>query len=217
MCSKFALFACLLLLGSCSSPPKPLTVDESRKRPANSAAAVDLQVCKSDLQNTRILATESGRVAETVAATSQWVAARQQVVASQVRPSQAWQANSVFSLRFDFGSSRVVVPADIAAALIDSARAAPLILLRGRTDGSNDSLAESRIARERANAVREYLVSAGVDPARIRATYQPTGDFAVDNASPTGRGMNRRVEVEIYRALPVAVTASTVATSSSLP
>ena len=110
-----------------------------------------------------------------------------------------------------------MVPADIAAALIDSARAAPLILLRGRTDGSNDSLAESRIARERANAVREYLVSAGVDPARIRATYQPTGDYAVDNASPTGRGMNRRVEVEIYRALPVAVTASTVASSSSLP
>ena len=51
----------LLVLSSCSSPPKPPTVDESSKRPANSAMAVELQVCKNDLQNTRILATEIGR------------------------------------------------------------------------------------------------------------------------------------------------------------
>ena len=56
----------LLLLSSCGSPPKPPTVDESLKRPANSQMAVELQVCKNDLQNTRIMATESGRLAETL-------------------------------------------------------------------------------------------------------------------------------------------------------
>ena len=55
----------LLLLASCSSPPKPPNVDESQKRPMNSQMAVELQVCKNDLQNTRLLATESGRLAET--------------------------------------------------------------------------------------------------------------------------------------------------------
>ena len=59
----------LLVLASCSSPPKPPTVDESQKRPVNSQMAVELQVCKNDLQNTRLLATESGRMAETTAAT----------------------------------------------------------------------------------------------------------------------------------------------------
>ncbi|MDE2296800.1 MAG: OmpA family protein, partial [Burkholderiales bacterium] len=59
----------LLVLASCSSPPKPPTVDESQKRPVNSQTAVELQVCKNDLQNTRLLATESGRLAETTAAT----------------------------------------------------------------------------------------------------------------------------------------------------
>ena len=68
--------------------------------------------------------------------------------------------------------------------------------------------AESRIARDRANAVRDYLVGAGVDPARIRATYQPAGDHAADNSSPSGKGMNRRVEIEVYRALPVAMSSS---------
>jgi outer membrane protein OmpA-like peptidoglycan-associated protein len=197
----------LLLLSSCSSPPKPPTVDESSKRPANSAMAVDLQVCKGDLQNTRILATESGRLAESNAATLERLAARQQALAA----IQAPPANSVFTVRFDFGSTRVVVPADAASALIEDARSAPLVLLRGRTDGASDAPAESRIARERANAVRDYLVGAGVDPARIRATYQPAGDHAADNTSPSGKGMNRRVEIEVYRAPPVAMTSSAAA------
>lgn len=208
MRSALPLIPMLLVLGSCGSPPKPPTVDKSLKRPVNSAMAVELQVCKSDLQNTRIAATESGRLAETAAATLERVSARQQVI---VAMASAPQANSVFTIRFDFGSTRVVVPADSAAALIDNARAAPLVLLRGRTDGAIDSAAESRIARERAAAVRDYLVGAGVDPARIRATYQPVGDFAADNSSPSGQGMNRRVEIEVYRSLPVAMSTAPAA------
>ena len=202
----------LLLLASCSSPPKPPTVDESQKRPVNSQMAVELQVCRNDLQNTRLLATESGRLAETTAATLANLAARQQILAAMQGPAgpQA-HANSVFTVRFEFGSTRVVIPADIAAALIDDAKTAPLVLLRGRTDGTSDALAESRIARDRAAAVRDYLVAAGVDSARIRATYQPAGDHVADNSSAAGRGLNRRVEIELYRAPPVALTATAVA------
>jgi outer membrane protein OmpA-like peptidoglycan-associated protein len=85
------------------------------------------------------------------------------------------------------------------------------VLLRGRTDGAIDTLAEGRIARDRAAAVRDYLVAAGVDPARIRATYQPVGDHVADNDSASGRDLNRRVEIELYRALPVAQVASSIA------
>ncbi|GAB3759229.1 hypothetical protein GCM10028796_06100 [Ramlibacter monticola] len=205
------LVSWLLLLASCSSPPKPPTVDESHKRPVNSRMAVELQVCKHDLQNTRLLATESGRLAETTAATLANTAARQQMLAGiQGPPGQRVPANTVFTVRFDFGSTRVVIPADVAAALIEDARASPLILLRGRTDGTSDAPAESRIARNRATAVRNYLVAAGVDPARIRATYQPAGDHVADNASAGGRDLNRRVEIELYRALPIAVSATAI-------
>lgn len=194
----------LLLLASCSSPPKPPTVDESQKRPVNSQMAVELQVCKSDLQNTRLLATESGRLAETTAATLANMAARQQTLAATQRPTvQQPHANSVFTVHFEFGSTRVVIPTDIVAALVEEAKAAPLVLLRGRTDGASDTLVESRIARDRAAAVRDYLAAAGVDPARIRATYQPVGDHVADNGSVGGRNLNRRVEIELYRALPV--------------
>ncbi|HWH75592.1 MAG TPA: OmpA family protein [Methylibium sp.] len=196
----------LLILAACSSPPKPPTVDESRKRPVNSQMAVELQVCRNDLQNTRILATESGRLADTTAATLAHMAARQQVLAAMAEPAApSARANSIHTVHFGFGSTRVVVPQDMAAALIADAKAAPLVLLRGRTDGSSDAAAESRIARDRAAAVRDYLVAAGVDAARIRATYQPAGDHAADNTAAAGRALNRRVEIEVYRATPVSV------------
>jgi len=197
----------LLLLASCSSPPKPPAVDESQKRPVNTQMAVELQVCKADLQNTRLLAAESGRLAESTTATLANLAARQQIIAAMQAPAdKPPQANSIFTVRFDFGSTHVAVPADIAVPLIADAKAAPLVLLRGRTDGSNDALAESRIARERAAAVRDYLVASGVDPARIRATYQPVGDHVADNSSNSGRSLNRRVEIELYRVLPIGMT-----------
>jgi outer membrane protein OmpA-like peptidoglycan-associated protein len=202
------LIAWLLLLSSCSSPPKPPTVDESAKRPVNSVMAVELQVCRNDLHNTRIVATESSRIAESTAATLERLAARQQALASL----QAPKPNRVFTVHFKFGSTRVDLPSDTASALLADARAAPLVLLRGRTDGSTDAPAESRLARDRAHAVRDYLVGAGVDPARIRATYQPAGDHAADNSSASGKAMNRRVEIEVYRALPVAVSSSAAAT-----
>ena len=94
------------------------------------------------------------------------------LAAMQAPAAQQVKANSVFTVRFDFGSTRVTIPPEVTAALVEDAKASPLVLLRGRTDGTTDAPAESRIARDRAAAVRDYLVAVGVDPARIRATYQ---------------------------------------------
>ncbi|WP_066262850.1 OmpA family protein [Hydrogenophaga flava] len=204
--ARIALIASLsFLLSACSSPPKPPTVDESQKRPANAQTAVELQVCKNDLQNTRILANESSRLAETTAATLAHMAARQQLLASMQEKAMA---NRVHTVHFAFNSSRVSIPTTEAAALVDESKAAPLVLLRGRTDGLSDSSAESRIAQARANAVRDYLIAAGVDPTRIRATHQPSGDHMADNRNRQGRHLNRRVEIEVYRALPTSTQPS---------
>jgi outer membrane protein OmpA-like peptidoglycan-associated protein len=220
------VLALLPVLVSCASPPKPPTVDESKKRPANSAMAVELQVCTSELHNTRIIAAESDRAARTAEATLEReavrhkhiaaVAAAQAASANEASPAQAPAqtpakapapppANGVFVVHFEFGSTQLSLPAALAAALIEEARDAPLIMVRGRTDGPTDNAAESRIASGRAAAVRDYLVAAGIEPDRIRATYQPAGDPLADNTTAAGRSLNRRVEIEVYRALPVAM------------
>jgi len=202
---RIALPASLIaLLSACSSPPKPPTVDETQKRPANAQLVVELQVCKNDLQNTRILAHESNRLAETTAATLAHMAARQQLLASM---QEKTMANRVHTVHFAFNSTHVSIPTTEATALVDESRAAPLVVLRGRTDGYSDSSGESRIAQARANAVRDYLIASGVDPTRIRATHQPSGDHVADNRNPQGRHLNRRVEIEVYRALPMSTQA----------
>ena len=107
-------------------------------------------------------------------------------------------------VHFGFNSTRVSIPSEEATALVEEAKAAPLVVLRGRTDGTSDSSAESRIAQARAHAVRDYLVASGVDPSRIRATHQPSGNHLADNRNARGRNLNRRVEIEIYRVLPLS-------------
>jgi len=222
MCSAppriLPLLPWLLVLTSCSTPPRPPQVDESTRRPANTAMAVELQVCKSDLQNTRLQAAESGRIAATASVTLAQLTAR--LASSQPAPAATTvgdTANRIFTIRFDFGSARVVVPTDTERPLIDAARTAPLVLLRGRTDGSTEAPGEARIARERTDAVQRYLVTAGVDPAHIRATYQPIGDHVADNSTPTGRAANRRVEIELYRVAPVAMVTRTVTPGNRAP
>ncbi|MFM2056474.1 MAG: hypothetical protein RLY71_859 [Pseudomonadota bacterium] len=217
------------LLGSCGSPPKPPTVDESRKRPANTAAAVNLQRCESELHNTLIVANEVRREAAAASAVAARLVAQQALVARiasasaepgatsavaaasapLASPSQAPPAaiapaprNIVYAIFFGYASTEVQLPEGVGERLIADARQAPLVILRGRTDGISESPGETRVARGRVSAVRAYLLQAGVDDWRIRSTWQPVGDFIADNASPEGRARNRRVEIEIYREAP---------------
>lgn len=213
----------LLLLASCSSPPKLPTADESRKRPANTSMAIELQTCSSELQNTRLRALDAERMAERAAIEQQRMAVLKELVAKLEPPQQAFamatgqaflRPNAIATVHFEYGSTRVDIPPAAAGPLISEAKAAPLVLLRGRTDGTGETRAEAHIARSRAAAVAAYLIEAGVPPNRIRATYQPTGDHAAENHSPQGRAQNRRVEIEIYRTVPVPLN-NTEATSPS--
>ena len=192
----------LLALVSCSSPPpKPPAVDPSSRRPANTAVALEAQTCRSDLQNARILATESARAAQASSETATRLA--QQVRAQPVPMTcTAPTRNKVYSILFGFGSANLPLASTELSAAIEEARLAPLIVLSGRTDGTTETPGEARIARQRAAAVQALLVAAGVEPARIRTTWQPVGDYAADNTSPAGRALNRRVEIEIYQAAP---------------
>jgi outer membrane protein OmpA-like peptidoglycan-associated protein len=197
----------LLLVSSCSSPPKPPTVDESRRRPANTTMAVELQSCRNDLENTRILAMESVRNAEASSHAVARMVQQQQLLVRGMEANAAAQRNLLVPVLFAFGSTQVTLPDADATRIVDEAREAPLVVLRGRTDGTAESPGESAVARQRAAAVEAWLVQSGVDRARIRTTWQPIGDHAADNGTAGGRTLNRRVEIEIYRAAPVMAAA----------
>lgn len=199
----------MLMLVSCASPPAPPSVDLSTRRPANPPLVAELQGCRNELHNTRILSNEADRLAASALQTLQrW--ARQQAAATTSPASAASTPtnapNSIYRVYFAYGRSNVNLPSDEAQVLLAEARKAPLIVIRGRTDGTADTAAEAHIARARALAARDFLVAAGIDGSRVRTTYQPSGDHVADNATRAGRDVNRRVEIELYRTLPVAAS-----------
>lgn len=196
----------LIAAAGCTTPEKPPTVDESTRRPVNGADAVALQRCRNELQNARLRAAEADRTSEDTAAALAGVAALQEALAARSPVRRPAAGNLVYTVRFDFGSAQLHLSDAQSKALVEDARAAPLVWLRGRTDGAAESVADSRLARDRAAAVRDHLVAAGLDPARLRLTYQGAGDHAAENDTRSGRALNRRVEVEVYRSAPEART-----------
>lgn len=186
------------LLCSCSSPPKPTEVDFSKRRPVNTTVRVALQACQSELQNTKLEAS----IARTTEVAGEPAPHHSAATAPVASPNQA---HRLYVILFSFGSSVPSLSAAASQQLAISASEAALVLVRGRTDGNTETQAESRIARSRAEAVRDLLVAAGVPSERIRMTYQPVGDFTADNTTPFGRARNRRVEIELYADSPDAV------------
>lgn len=72
-----------------------------------------------------------------------------------------------------------------------------LVEIQGHTDNVGNAEANQRLSQRRAQAVRDYLVTQGVDRKRLQATgYGATVPIS-DNATAQGRAENRRVQFEI--------------------
>ncbi len=67
----------------------------------------------------------------------------------------------------------------------------------GYTDSTGSAERNRALSQARAEAVRDYLVRQGIDPARLTARgYGPASPIA-DNATAAGRQRNRRVELHV--------------------
>ena len=67
----------------------------------------------------------------------------------------------------------------------------------GYTDGIGTDAYNDKLSLRRADAVRDYLVSKGVDPKLIDTEGRGKRDPVADNKTKDGRAKNRRVEVKI--------------------
>jgi len=69
------------------------------------------------------------------------------------------------------------------------------VLMAGYTD-AKESVAK-KLSRERATAVRDYLVRQGVAASRIHIEGFGASDPVASNATADGRAQNRRVEIRV--------------------
>jgi len=71
------------------------------------------------------------------------------------------------------------------------------IIVTGHTDNVGGQAANQRLSERRAEAVKSYLASRGVDASKIRTNGRGMASPVADNKTAQGRARNRRVEVEI--------------------
>lgn len=69
--------------------------------------------------------------------------------------------------------------------------------LNGYTDNTGNAEANIRLSKERAGAVKNYLVERGISSGRITAEGHGAENPVASNATAEGRAKNRRVEIQI--------------------
>ena len=71
------------------------------------------------------------------------------------------------------------------------------LVVEGHTDSTGAAEYNLELSKKRANAVANYLVAQNMDPVRVAVTGMGESRPVASNAEPSGRALNRRVELRI--------------------
>lgn len=82
---------------------------------------------------------------------------------------------------------------EVAATLVDYPETAVDVVGHASADGPDDY--NQRLSERRADSVKTYLVTQGVQPVRVRAYGMGETQPVADNSTAAGRAANRRVEI----------------------
>ncbi|MDH3402452.1 MAG: OmpA family protein [Acidobacteriota bacterium] len=105
-----------------------------------------------------------------------------------------------FTLLFELGSprldaeARALMPAVLAAIL---ARSAPEVIVAGHADRAGGRDVNKRLSRERAEAVRDEIVAAGLAAGAVAVEWYGEERPAVDTPDGVREARNRRVEIRV--------------------
>jgi outer membrane protein OmpA-like peptidoglycan-associated protein len=121
---------------------------------------------------------------------------------------------------FPSGGSTLSAPAQqslerVAEALTEQPIEAQ-ISIEGHTDARGSDARNLELSRQRAEAVRAYLVQKGIDAQRVSAVGKGEAAPIADNESAEGRATNRRVEIVVSAGAAASNSMST-STSPSTP
>lgn len=181
-----------------------LAVAAEADRIAGEQATADAQAATAEAAQARKLADARGREAQLAreeARLASEVGGEDGGSAGTLPPSRQVAGRTVYTLSgtaFASGSARLTDSARaslrrLAAALPARAK----LRIEGHTDSQGDAAANLSLSRQRAEAVRQALVDAGIAPVRLKAIGLGQTVPVADNGSAEGRARNRRVELTV--------------------
>ncbi len=129
--------------------------------------------------------------------------------------SNTWATSPVKSIEiyFDFGKHELLSDADsVLSSLLKYCQPKEeyLVKITAHTDSIGTVANNEALSRRRANAVIAYLKNKGVQESAITVSTFGETKPAAPNASDSGRQMNRRATVEVFKSQPVGTIEGTV-------
>ena len=100
---------------------------------------------------------------------------------------------------FDFNSDKLLPASneklDAAAKMLKENYAGTNVEIAGHTDFTGNEAYNKDLSQRRAEAVRQYLIKAGIDAGQLTAVGYGSSQPLADNHLKSGRARNRRVEL----------------------
>lgn len=95
---------------------------------------------------------------------------------------------------FDDMATEFTPNEEMATALISGAKLSNMVLIRGFTDATKNTLIAKNLAFNRAVNVKKYLIANGLSKTKVKVTQQAAGGFIAKN-NDEGKALNRRADV----------------------
>jgi outer membrane protein OmpA-like peptidoglycan-associated protein len=104
------------------------------------------------------------------------------------------ETSSLVAASFNKGTS---APISISDEVVNKIKQSTKVTIYGYASSDGDLAVNLKLAQERAESFKQYLVSKGIDASMITAVGKGIDNPIASNDSETGRTKNRRVEVSI--------------------
>jgi OOP family OmpA-OmpF porin len=123
-------------------------------------------------------------------------------------PPQPTSEKVTFAADAFFDFDKAVLKPEARAKIDDlvsktSGVALEVVIAVGHTDSTGNAAYNLALSTRRANAVKDYLVSKGIEKNRVYTEGKGLTQPVADNRTREGRAKNRRVEIEVVGTRPV--------------
>jgi len=159
--------------------------------------AIQMASAKQAMQNSKDLLAKQEKLAAAAVIAEQGQA-QQNLLAMQANEAEREILLAFGQIEFVSGTSNLVPGAaagiDMLAGYMSKFKAKE-VTIAGHTDSSGSSKSNKKLSQERAESIRNVLITKGVDKNRITAVGYGESQPIAENKSSAGRQKNRRIEI----------------------